>query len=263
MKVLWASAEVPADGVERVLSEVAFFLLWWVGPFATLFAGLPATFFVLALPFFLALCFGFKKANLGRDFGELCVWLGAFWALTGVIYALFFADARTWYWSTPGVALLTIFWGMAARVAARKGALREGKPLIGAGVLVWAISLNVSFLRDVPAPYRWQSAAFEANSWLETRVPRGAKLGVWNAGVTAYFGGFRVVNLDGLMNNDVVPFWKNRDFGAYLKREKIVWLFDLPEAMERLKPFLREPLEVEEIAVHKPSRRVLWRVKTR
>jgi len=262
MKLLWAKAESHPDPIERIISSIIFFCLWWLGPVVKLFAGLEPTYFLFGIPLLIAIFVAMKKAkSQGLEsnalWWQLVSWLVPFWLLAGSIYAVLFSDARTWYWASPAVVTLAICWGALSQIPALR---KIPRPLAGSLVLALLLVINLHFLTNVPAPYKWQAETYKANQWLETRVPAGETLGIWNAGVPAYFGKYPVINLDGLMNNEVGPYWRSHDFGAYLKKRKIRYLFDLPEAIVRVKPFCREPLMLEEIARHEGSRRVLWRV---
>jgi hypothetical protein len=262
MKLLWATAEASPDALQRFLSAIVFFCLWWIGPFVRLFAGLHPAYFWLSIPALIAMIVAMKKAKsreeeANRLWWQLFGWLMPFWLLVGVVYASLFADARTWYWASPSVVTVALCWGALAQIKAFR---KLAAPLAGAIALALMCVVNLRFAHDVPAPYKWQAHAYNSNKWLEDYVPEGEILGIWNAGVPAYFGKYTVINLDGLMNNEVVPYWQSHDFGAYLEKKQIRYIFDLPEAIVRVKPFCREPLKLEESARHTASRRILWRV---
>jgi hypothetical protein len=262
MKTLWASVESSPDVLERILSAIVFFCLWWIGAFVRLFAGLHPAYFWLSIPFIIVLLIAMKKAQwraneANKLWWQLLSWLAPFWFLVGFVYATLFSDARTWYWASPAVVLVALCWGGLAQI---KQLRRLPRLLAGIVVLVFISVVNLRFAYDVPAPYKWQAHAYDSNKWLESYVPEGETLGIWNAGVPAYFGKYPVINLDGLMNNEVVPYWQSRDFGAYLRKKQIRYIIDLPEAIVRVQPFCREPLKLQEVARHDASRRVLWRV---
>ena len=53
-----------------------------------------------------------------------------------------------------------------------------------------------------------------------------AVVGAWNAGILAYFSGHTVVNLDGVINDDVIPYLERADLSDYLDIRGITLLVD-------------------------------------
>jgi hypothetical protein len=69
-------------------------------------------------------------------------------------------------------------------------------------------------------------------------VPRGARIGSWNAGVFGYFLKERtVVNLDGLVNNAAYTHLTSRSLGMYCRRAGISYLVDEAGAFRIWDPF--------------------------
>jgi hypothetical protein len=113
----------------------------------------------------------------------------------------------------------------------------------------------------VPAVYRLQPGAYESVVWLEKRVPPSARIGVFNAGVPAYFSDLKIINLDGLMNNAVADRWRAHRFGEYLQEARIDYIADLEVSLDRARKFSAAPLPLHKEAYHAPSWRILWRVQ--
>jgi hypothetical protein len=68
---------------------------------------------------------------------------------------------------------------------------------------------------------------------LNKLVPESSVVGAWNAGVFGYF--FErgsVVNLDGLVNNDLYPYLKQRDIGTYVASRGISYIVDAKSSLE-------------------------------
>lgn len=59
-------------------------------------------------------------------------------------------------------------------------------------------------------------------------VPKGSRIGAYNAGLTGACLGARydVVNLDGVVNNSILPYLKERQLGLYVRYSEIDFLFD-------------------------------------
>jgi len=51
-------------------------------------------------------------------------------------------------------------------------------------------------------------------------------VGAWNAGIEGYFSGGDVINLDGLMNDSILPYVKRGDLRKYLAKRNIEYLVD-------------------------------------
>lgn len=63
--------------------------------------------------------------------------------------------------------------------------------------------------------------------WGRAQVPRGERVGSWNAGMIAFLSGRTVVNLDGLVNDRSFYRHGRHDLCGYLDRERIRWLIDV------------------------------------
>ncbi len=63
---------------------------------------------------------------------------------------------------------------------------------------------------------------------INTKVPPGDLTGAFNSGYLQYFTDRRVINLDGLVNNEVLPYYKSRKGLEYLRLRNIRWLIDTP-----------------------------------
>lgn len=77
----------------------------------------------------------------------------------------------------------------------------------------------------------WQASLREAGLFLREH-PEVDPVGSWNAGIIAYFAGRPVINLDGLVNDDVVPAIKAGDMTGYLQRRGVRYLVDGGEMFE-------------------------------
>ena len=80
---------------------------------------------------------------------------------------------------------------------------------------------------------------FEIRAQLRT----GARVGSWNAGVFGYY--FRngiVVGLDGLVNNDVYPYIRDRSVSKYCNQNRIRYFVDPWGAIRYSSPFLGSDL---------------------
>lgn len=150
------------------------------------------------------------------------VWRPMF--LLAVLYILFYtgnAAIQPWY-----TAQLVV---PAALVAAPLVALLRRRALVLAGAMFIVIALhNVSLIHPLDgSTARWphQRAMLDAGHYLSEHRLDG-RVGAWNAGIIGYFQGGTLVNLDGLVNDAVVPFVRNGRLEEYLEKEKIHHIID-------------------------------------
>jgi hypothetical protein len=62
--------------------------------------------------------------------------------------------------------------------------------------------------------------------WIREHVRPDERVGAFNCGIFSYFSGRTIVNLDGVMNDDVIPALEQRCLFQYLRDEQIVYLVD-------------------------------------
>ena len=52
------------------------------------------------------------------------------------------------------------------------------------------------------------------------------EIGAWNSGIMGYFTNQTIVNLDGLVNNDIYPFIKDNKLYDYINERELKYLVD-------------------------------------
>lgn len=67
---------------------------------------------------------------------------------------------------------------------------------------------------------------YDAADWLAQNLPADARVGAFQSGILGYFSDRQVVNLDGVVNYTVLPYYLNRDIALYLVIEDIGYLVD-------------------------------------
>ena len=132
---------------------------------------------------------------------------------------------RGWYYASllPASTLL-----LAAAVdylsRSPRGPTRNVWCIAGSLVILVLISTSVA---DHLHRRQGEVEKFTALSAMEDVIPRGGRVGSWNAGVYGYFfSGRTVVNLDGLVNNGVFPHLSDRTLGEYCRTARIAYLVD-------------------------------------
>ena len=114
--------------------------------------------------------------------------------------------------------------------------------------------------------YAWQRDIYTAIEPVDRALPAGARVGCFNAGISGYFSRRRIINLDGLVNDAVVPYWQARRFEQYLSDARIAFICDDKLSLERTRHFSQGSPELEEIIRHPLTNcvadtRFLWTLK--
>jgi hypothetical protein len=71
--------------------------------------------------------------------------------------------------------------------------------------------------------------------WAAGHLAPGERLGAFNAGIPAFFLQNPVINLDGLMNNDILDVVRGRALGPYLEDKRIRYILDHEDMIGRIR----------------------------
>jgi hypothetical protein len=99
------------------------------------------------------------------------------------------------------------------------------------------VSLGVQLLSLYPlgaqtAPWPHQQFNLEAGRYL-AQNPLDAYVGSWNAGVMGYYlDGTGLVNIDGLVNNDIYPYAVSNSLPSYLRLKNIQYILDFENVFQ-------------------------------
>ena len=74
----------------------------------------------------------------------------------------------------------------------------------------------------------WQEAMWRAGMYLKAH-PERHPVGAWNTGIVGYFANNGVTNLDGLMNDAILPYAKRGDLDDYFLKRHMVFIFESPQ----------------------------------
>lgn len=154
-------------------------------------------------------------------------WL--FPAALGLAYALLLPRPWTWYYA-PAIAGLTLLAGGAVATTALP-------PRWRAALVVLALVESYGYLGHVlvHGRNREQRDMLAAARWIASHVPPETRMGAWNAGIYAWYGGHTVVNLDGLINDEVGTWLRTGlPFDGYLDRRGIEVVVDFDELLAQL-----------------------------
>ncbi len=159
---------------------------------------------------------GIKATGLGLIFSS------ALWLVTCIFFYSFNSQAiQPWYISQiliPSSILAGGLWG--AFFSTRSS-----------GLILAAFILSVvqSTKHIDYAPMVHQEGMLRAGRYLATHY-KDKKLAAWNAGIISFFSGRDVVNIDGLVNNEILRQIKSQTLARYIRKKRIDILVDY-EAM--------------------------------
>lgn len=101
--------------------------------------------------------------------------------------------------------------------------------LVMVGVVVLNTGMFLSHVTTLQnAPYLAQPSMYQAARWIATNLPPEARLAAQNSGVFQYYSEHMVLNIDGKLNNEIIPVLEKRQLDNYLRSKDIAYIVDLP-----------------------------------
>jgi hypothetical protein len=88
--------------------------------------------------------------------------------------------------------------------------------------------MGAASLFAVPFPH--QAGMMKAGLFLKQH-PAPVIYASWNAGIISYFSGLRLVNIDGITNDEVLPYIKSNTLFDYIRSRNIRYLIDYEETL--------------------------------
>ena len=144
--------------------------------------------------------------------GGLCCTLAA--------YVLFYRynsdELQPWYVANLEIPVAVLGGGGAAWLLQRQHVLT----LAVAGAMC-ASGIAFSF----EPPFTFQAGLYGGAEYVALH-PELRPVGAWNAGIISYFGGGAATNLDGLVNDRILPYSTAGTLGAYVQRRQIRTIVD-------------------------------------
>ena len=126
---------------------------------------------------------------------------------------------QDWYVANYEIPLILL-------VAAAWSSITPRWFVVARTLVVAMVILGSLFSFRAHAP--WQEAMYRSGI-LISKHPEWKPVGAWNAGIMHYFAGDGVVNLDGLVNDDLVPDIKKQHLASYVARRKIRYIIESPD----------------------------------
>lgn len=200
------------------------------------FAKVPALKYVLAV---LALRAGrAAAADVDPARRRIVLFLCLLPLVLGLAYSLELTRAATWYYVPPvlGMTLVTAY--AAASFLRGKDLSRAARRVGIAVAILVALEGVITFgVRLVKGRNLYQRDILALAEWAGGNLPHDARVGAWDAGIYSYYSGLTVINLDGLMNNDIFammnanrplwPEWKKMGIDSVETYE--LWYAGRPE----------------------------------
>jgi len=145
-------------------------------------------------------------------------------ALLLALYILFYAGnaaLQPWY---------TVHLVVPAAIVARPliASLRRRAPVLTGAIFLVIAAHHLLLIHPLDGNSgKWphQRAMLDAGRYLKEH-PLNGRVGAWNAGIIGYFAGGTVVNLDGLVNDAVIPFVRAGRLEEYLEKQGIRYIVD-------------------------------------
>lgn len=148
--------------------------------------------------------------------------------LIAITYGFLFSSAREWYYGLSIVAIsLTLFISINFLFLFIKNqTLSVFSILMIVLFSIFVFSGMVSDQNFHLGKYKNQKEMMVVSKWMKQNLPKTAIIGSWNSGIFGYFSERKVINLDGLINNDILKYLKSNSLYNYMKKRKINYIID-------------------------------------
>lgn len=181
---------------------------------------------------------GSRERNQPRDpsrslwpLALLCV---AYPILLGLAYGWITNSPRPWYFGSPIVALFasSLLAAISVLDQDRMPAVRAAPAVMMGCAVAWLYLVHPTPNRHLNNA-RHQIEMYDASIWMRTHLPEGARVGAWNSGIYGFFSGHTVINLDGLINNEILPVLLNGTLSEYILSKRLHYLVDYEVILRR------------------------------
>ena len=145
---------------------------------------------------------------------------------TIIFYCIFYAfdtgALQPWYSGNVIVPIIILLTGIISAFHSRLSSTFISMILI---IVIAAHFYQLYSLKITP----WvsQGLLYKAGNYLQQQ-PLPGKIGSWNAGIVAYYEGQHIINLDGLMNDEIYPYIKTNQLECYFVKKQINYIVDFP-----------------------------------
>lgn len=246
MKMLWASSLNPGfQGHVRNLVETARFVVvrgtglllgFQIAPFL---AGV----LVLATGLAAAYLLTQKRAKPAATVViPLTVAAFAVCLISGSILT----ERQVWWLTLPALTGFVALFAVLATVAPG----RAGGSLLHVAVVLVGVALfSHAQWRSTPL-YPWQPDVPLGQSEFDRVVPRGARVGCFNAGIPLFFGTSTIVALDGIVSHDARLAWSAHRVDDFITAAHVDYIADEQRSLNMALLFTRKRPDLRPVASH-------------
>ncbi len=145
-------------------------------------------------------------------------------------YTLFYllnGSVQPWYSANLVIPVFLILLSISVYVVEIFGNSSIGGMILSGFVIVIIFTNSISLypIKTTNSIWPHQSGMLEAGKYLAEQEFDGL-IGSWNAGIIGYYQGGSVVNLDGLVNNEVYEYAISNDLPSYISSKGIRYIID-------------------------------------
>ncbi len=159
------------------------------------------------------------------------LWL--FLVLLGLAYAMHLNKMWTWYY-TPSLLILTLISSGILQTLIRSEPVSIFKRYLPY-ILIFTLLESYAYLtlKSITGRNARHPIKLHVTEWINDHLPADAVIGSWNAGIFAWNTESPVINLDGLINNDVPTLYQaNGSICQYILDKKIDYIVEDSNYME-------------------------------
>lgn len=173
-------------------------------------------FFLLLTLLGLALCAALTHSNRQKIFSA-CI--SAVFVISGYLFLYRYNGALQIWYAASFLAPLSVLFGIAISTLYFRWPLIAISTALVLSAYSWHLSMS--------APWPWQSSMMKGGSYLKEH-PVAGSIGAWNAGIIRYFSNRQIVNLDGLVNDEILQYAKSGRLSDYVAKRQITYVMDFP-----------------------------------
>jgi len=154
--------------------------------------------------------------------------------LTVLSYILFYGfnsqGIQSWYSATVIVPLSILAYIIIAKIISKK-------EIAVKVILLLLIALNISITWIAEPLYKGQEIKAAKGKFVAKNL-QNTNIAAWDSGIIGYFSGGRILNLDGLVNNEIGPYIIGDSVSSYILKKDIEYLIQTPHETLRMQKLL-------------------------
>ena len=118
---------------------------------------------------------------------------------------------------------------MALLTAASTAWFTAQSPKVAKSIVI--VMCLAGFFCSLVPTFPWQEVMYRAGVYLRDGTWDGRQ-GAFNSGIVAFFAQHPVTNLDGLINDSILPHAKDGTLATYMAQRDVIYLFDSPHMLQ-------------------------------